>query len=264
MNELLDLQLDEVSLVDSPANKSATVALFKRDMNMAKAKKEEDVEKSVCITIEVKSPEEEMADMQMEQGQEDMAQSPVMQMDMYPSDMSPMVAKSEELTEVENLKAEVERLSKALEEAVQEEVAKAEEMIDFAGEMVAKSAIPEPVLKKLEEVQKAQEAQDLRKRAEEELPNFAGTADQRGKLLKSIGNDADLMSLLKSADAAFAGLFQEVGKTDVDAGLLSADQKLDALVKGRQAEKKEDFYKAYAAVIKTAEGKDLLLQTYKK
>lgn len=250
MNELLDLQLDEVSLVDSPANKSATVALFKRDMNMAKAK-EEDVEKGVCITIEVKSPEEEMADMQME-AQQDQAEDVA------------AVGKSEELTEVETLKAEVERLSKALEEAVQEDVAKADEMIDFAGEMVAKSSIPEPVLKKLEEVQKAQEAQDLRKRAEEELPNFAGTADQRGKLLKSIGNDADLMVLLKSADAAFAGLFQEVGKTDVDAGLLSADQKLDALVKNRQADKKEDFYKAYAAVIKTAEGKDLLLQTYKK
>lgn len=250
MNELLDLQLDEVSLVDSPANKSATVALFKRDMNMAKAKKE-DVEKGVCIEIEIKTPEEEMAEMQME-AQQDQAEDVA------------AVGKSEELTEVETLKAEVERLSKALEEAVQEDVAKAEEMIDFAGEMVAKSAIPEPVLKKLEEVQKAQEAQDLRKRAEEELPNFAGTADQRGKLLKSIGNDADLMSLLKSADAAFAGLFQEVGKTDVDAGLLSADQKLDELVKNRQADKKEDFYKAYAAVIKTAEGKDLLLQTYKK
>lgn len=250
MNELLELQLDEVSLVDSPANKSATVALFKRDMNMAKAKKE-DVEKGVCIEIEIKTPEEEMAEMQME-AQQDQAEDVA------------AVGKSEELTEVETLKAEVERLSKALEEAVQEEVAKAEEMIDFAGEMVAKSAIPEPVLKKLEEVQKAQEAQDLRKRAEEELPNFAGTADQRGKLLKSIGNDADLMSLLKSADAAFAGLFQEVGKTDVDAGLLSADQKLDELVKNRQADKKEDFYKAYAAVIKTAEGKDLLLQTYKK
>lgn len=250
MNELLDLQLDEVSLVDSPANKSATVALFKRDMNMAKAKKE-DVEKGVCIEIEIKSPEEEMAEMQME-AQQDQTED------------ATAVGKSDELVEIETLKAEVERLSKALEEAVQEEVAKADEMIDFAGEMVAKSSIPAPVLKKLEEVQKAQEAQDLRKRAEEELPNFAGTADQRGKLLKSIGNDADLMSLLKSADAAFAGLFQEVGKTDVDAGLLSADQKLDALVKNRQEEKKEDFYKAYAAVIKTAEGKDLLLQTYKK
>ena len=32
--KLLELTLEEVSLVDSPANKAATVALFKRDNNM--------------------------------------------------------------------------------------------------------------------------------------------------------------------------------------------------------------------------------------
>jgi len=251
LNELLDLELDEVSLVDSPANKSATVALFKRDTKMAKAKKEE-VDKGVCIEIEIKTPEEEAAAMQME-AQEDQAE-----------DTAEVDKADEDMAEVEMLKAEVERLTKALEEKAQEDVAKAEVMIDFAGEMVAKSSIPLPVLKKLEEVQKAQEAQELRKRAEEELPNFSGTPDQRGKLLKSIGEDAELLALLKSADAAFAGLFQEVGKTDSETGLMTADQKLQAMVKARQEDKKEDFYKAYAAVTKTAEGKALLLQTYKK
>lgn len=249
MNELLDLELDEVSLVDSPANKSATVALFKRDSTMRKKKTEEtmeDVDKSVSIEIEIKSPEEEMAEMNMENQQETNAP----------------VEKSELEIELDVLKAEVERLTKALE--AKEEVEKADEMIDFGGEMVAKSMIPAPVLKKLEEVQKAQEAADLRKRAEEVLPNFKGTADQRGKLLKAIGDDADLMGLLKSADAVFAGLYQEVGKTDADGDFQEPQDKLNALVKARQEEKKEDFYKAYAAVTKTAEGKALLLQTYKK
>jgi len=254
MNELLDLELDEVSLVDSPANKSATVALFKRDSTMRKKKTEDmqkapistdDVEKGICIEIEIKSPEEEMAEMQMEAQQE-----------------ATPVGKSEQEVEIETLKAEVERLTKALE--VKEEVEKAAEMIDFGGEMVAKSSIPAPVLKKLEEVQKAQEAAELRKRGEEVLPNFKGTPDQRGKLLKSIGDDAELLGLLKSADAAFAGLFQEVGKTDADGDFQNPQDKLNALVKARQEEKKEDFYKAYAAVTKTAEGKELLLQTYKK
>jgi len=250
MNELLDLQLDEVSLVDSPANKSATVALFKRDDTMTDETKQEELEKAKSHdpATEVETPEEDATDTMTEAEEA------------KPKKKKPVAKSGREI----ELEAEVERLTKALEEKAQEEVTKADEMIDFGGEMIAKSAIPAPVLKKLEEVQKAQEAQDLRKRAEEELPNFAGTADQRGKLLKSIGNDADLLSLLKSADAAFAGLFKEVGKTDADTGLLSADQKLDALVKNRQEEKKEDFYKAYAAVIKTAEGKDLLLQTYKK
>lgn len=256
MNELLDLELDEVSLVDSPANKSATVALFKRDSTMRKKKTEDmqdistEVEKGVCIEIEIKSPEEEMAEMKMEAEQEAADAAPVGKSD---TDLEGQIA---------FLTSEVERLTKALE--VKEEVEKADEMIDFGGEMVAKSAIPAPVLKKLEEVQKAQEAADLRKRAEEVLPNFKGTADQRGKLLKSIGEDADLLALLRAADAVFATMTTEVGKTDADGDFQNPADKLDALVKARQEEKKEDFYKAYAAVIKTAEGKDLLLQTYKK
>lgn len=256
MNELLDLELDEVSLVDSPANKSATVALFKRDSTMRKKKTEDmqdtstDVEKGVCIEIEIKSPEEEMAEMKMEAEQEMANATPVGKSD---TDLEGQIA---------FLTSEVERLTKALE--VKEEVEKADEMIDFGGEMVAKSTIPAPVLKKLEEVQKAQEAADLRKRAEEVLPNFKGTADQRGKLLKSIGEDADLLALLRAADAVFATMTTEIGKTDADGDFQNPADKLDALVKARQEEKKEDFYKAYAAVIKTAEGKDLLLQTYKK
>lgn len=247
MNELLDLELDEVSLVDSPANKSATIALFKRDTTMRKKKTQEvqDVDKGVCIEIEIKSPEEEMAEMNTETEQETVDKSD--------TDLEGQIA---------FLTSEVERLTKALE--VKEEVEKADEMIDFGGDMVAKSAIPTPVLKKLEEVQKAQEAADLRKRAEETLPNFKGTADLRGKLLKSIGDDAELLGLLKSADTAFATLYEEVGKTDADGDFQSPQDKLTALVKARQEEKKEDFYKAYAYVTKTAEGKDLLLQTYKK
>jgi len=242
MNELLDLQLDEVSLVDSPANVAATVALFKRDTSMTDETKE-DLDKGMpTVEVEVETPEDEAA----EAATEDKPKK------------KPMKKSAREV----ELEAEVERLTKAL--ADKEDVTKAEEMIDFGGEMIAKSAIPVAVLKKLEEVQKAQEVAELHKRAETDLPNFKGTVEQRGKLLKSIGGDEELLALLRAADAAFAGLFQEVGKTDVDAGLLTADQKLDQLVKSHQEEKKVDFYKAYAAVIKTAEGKSLLLQTYKK
>lgn len=250
MNELLDLELDEVSLVDFPANKSATVVLVKRDSTMRKKKEPvQDVEKGVSIEIEIKSPEEEMAEMNAEANQPE----------------GEDVAKAEEFDaegQIAFLTSEVERLTKALEE--KSEVEKAEEMIDFGGEKVAKSAIPAPVLKKLEEVQKAQEESELRKRADELLPNFAGTSVVKGKLLKQIGDDAELLALLKSADAAFAGLTVEIGKTDADSDFQDPQDKLNALVKARQEEKKEDFYKAYAAVTKTAEGKALLLQTYKK
>jgi hypothetical protein len=113
-------------------------------------------------------------------------------------------------------------------------------------------------------MQKAAEVEALRKRAEEVLPNFKGTADERGKLLKSIGNDDALLAILRAADAAFAGIYKEVGKTDAENDLKSPSEKLNDLVKAYQEEGKEkDFYKAYAAVIKTAQGKSLLLETYK-
>jgi hypothetical protein len=165
------------------------------------------------------------------------------------------------LEEIETLKGKV----ADLEVAVVEKAKPAEEMIEVEGEMIAKSAIPAPILKKLEDVQKALEVEALRKRADEVLPNFKGTADERGKLLKSIGQDEELLALLRSADAAFAGIYEEVGKTDAANDLKSPTEKLNDIVKAYQDEKKEkDFHKAYAAVIKTAQGRALVLETYKK
>ena len=270
MNELLDLELDEVSLVDSPANKSATVALFKRDTTM-----EEEIaeittdlvgtEKSVCIEIEIKSPEEDMVD-EMIDAQEEAMAAPAADTQVTPPSLISMQGVEADMlmSELDQLKATNAALMDQINQLTKADVEKADEMIDFGGEMVAKSAIPAPVLKKLEEVNKAYEAESLRKRANEVLPNFKGTADQRGKLLKSVGDDSEILEMLRAADALFASAFAEIGKTDAENDLKTADVKLDEMVKARQVEKGEDFYKSYAAVIKTAEGKSLLLQTYKK
>jgi len=83
--------------------------------------------------------------------------------------------------------------------------------------------------------------------------------------LKSVGDDAELLTLLRAADAAFAGIYKEVGKTDAENDLKTPTEKLNDMVKNYQEEKKEkDFHKAYAAVIKTAQGRALVLETYKK
>jgi hypothetical protein len=286
--ELVNLELEEVSLVDMGDDPLAKVALFKRSPEGEHMENEEDVEKGISIEIEVKSPEEEMMEMQMEneQPEEDMM-SKVENMndkedmmdeeDMMDADKGnyekPMrkswkteALELEEvnkmlLEEIETLKGKV----ADLEVAAVEKAKPAEEMIEVEGEMIAKSAIPAPILKKLEDVQKALEVEELRKRADEVLPNFKGTADERGKLLKSIGQDEELLALLRSADAAFAGIYQEVGKTDAANDLKTPTEKLNDMVKAYQEEKKEkDFHKAYAAVIKTAQGRTLVLETYKK
>lgn len=243
MNELLELELDEVSLVDAPANKSATVTLFKRETPMEEENKiEEDLIKG----------DETLEEGTSEDGEKKTRKS-------YKAEAEALAV------EVETLKGEVESLKEAL--AKKDEVEKSEEMIDFDGEMVAKSAIPAVVLKRLEEVEKAREAEELRKRARDVLPNFKGTEDQRGQLLKAaekLPEAEAILEALKAADALFAAAFSEVGKSDLTGEMKSAGEKLDDLAKAYSVEKGVSYHQGYAAVIKTAEGKALLKEVNKK
>ena len=148
-------------------------------------------------------------------------------------------------------------------------VAKAkDEMIEFDGQLIAKSAVPAPILKALEkqakdldDLRKAKEKDDLRKSAEEAFPNLAGTADQKASLMKALNglddNDKDaVMKSLKAADAAVSKLFKEVGNTSVDETSPSA--KLDKMAKEHAAKNAVSFETAYAEVTKAGEGFELL------
>lgn len=259
--ELVNLELEEVSLVDMGDDPLAKVAIFKR------SPKGEDMENE-----EIKLDETEKQKVEIEVGEDDMSEADDEIMDEEGGKKPTRKSWKAEaqafeevnkmlLEEIETLKAKVADLET---EATEKSKPK-EEMIEVEGEMIAKSAVPAPILKKLEEMQKAAEAEAFRKRADEVLPNFKGTADERGKLLKSVGNDEELLAILKAADAAFAGIYKEVGKTDAENDLKTPTEKLNDMVKAYQEENKEkDFHKAYAAVIKTAPGRALVLETYKK
>jgi len=262
--ELVNLELEEVSVVDKGDDPLAILALTKRSPEGEHMENDttEDLEKGMKEEKQMVggngSSSEEMMDDEEE----------MMDGDKKPTRKS-WKSEAQALEEVNKMLVEEVETYKAkiaeLEVAVVEKAKPVEEMLEFEGEMIAKSAVPAPILKKLEEMQKAAEVEALRKRADEVLPNFKGTADERGKLLKSIGGDEDLLAILRAADAAFAGIYQEVGKTDAENDLKSPNDKLNDMVKAYQEDKKEkDFYKAYAAVIKTAQGKSLLLETYKK
>jgi hypothetical protein len=265
--ELVNLELEEVSLVDMGDDPLAKVALYKRSpegVNMDNETKEDldatekGMKEDKKLEIEIGSEDDDEEEMMMEDGME--GKKPTRKSWKAEAQSLEEVNKML-LEEIETYKNQVAELEvKAIEKAKPQE-----EMLEFGGEMIAKSAIPAPILKKLEEMQMVVETEALRKRAEEVLPNFKGTADERGKLLKSVGTDEALLALLMAADAAFAGIFQEVGKTDAVNDLKTPTEKLNDLVKGHQVEKGEkDFHKAYAAVIKTAQGRALVLETYKK
>ena len=251
-NLLKNLHLEELSLVDRPANAQAMVSLFKRDNSDKETKmnEEQEMEAPVAEVIAEKADE----------------------------------APEAELIDIEALKADIARFSAENEklrkglidagfvitaEAIEK---KAEvEMMDIEGEMVVKSDIPAPVLKALEaadvakrehEIEKADI--ELTKRAGEALPHFA--TDVAKSLVAKFYEDEAIMEALKAADAAFEAAMQEFGKSDVDGEFATSADKLDALVKSYMDDnqlKKSEFAKAYAAVAKTDAGKALINKSYK-
>jgi hypothetical protein len=273
------LHLEELSLVDRPANAQAMVSLFKRDNSDEDiTKMNEEMEAKVKAYMEDKAcgKEEAMKALgyDMEKAEGDVAEEAEIAVE----------APEAELIDIEALKADIvrftaenEKLRKGLidagfvitAEAIEK---KAEvEMMDIEGEMVVKSDIPAPVLKALEaadvakrehEIEKADI--ELTKRAGETLPHFA--TDVAKSLVAKFYEDEAIMEALKAADAAFEAAMQEFGKSDVDGEFATSADKLDTLVKSymdKNQLKKSEFAKAYAAVAKTDAGKALINKSYK-
>jgi len=282
-NLLKNLHLEELSLVDRPANAQAMVSLFKRDNSEEEiTKMNEDMEAKVKAYMDDKGCgrgeamkalgyDMEKADEAVTEEVAEKAAPEVEAVEAPEVDVEALKADFDRLT------AENQHLRKGLIEngfvirADSIEKKAEEEMMDIDGEMVAKSDIPAPVLKALEaaavakrehEIEKAD--LELTKKAEEVLPHFETGAAK--SLLKSFSEDEAIMVMLKAADAAFEASMQEFGKSDVDGEFATSADKLDALVKSYMDEnqlKKSEFAKAYAAVAKTDEGKALITKSYK-
>ena len=278
-NLLKNLHLEELSLVDRPANAQAMVSLFKRDNSDEDiTKMNEEMEAKVKAYMEDKAcgKEEAMKALgyDMEKAEGDVAEEAEVAVE----------APEAELIDIEALKADIvrftaenEKLRKGLIDAGFVITAKAiekkaeVEVMNIGGEMVVKSDIPAPVLKALEaadvakrehEIEKADI--ELTKRAGETLPHFA--TDVAKSLVAKFYEDEAIMEALKAADAAFEAAMQEFGKSDVDGEFATSADKLDTLVKSymdKNQLKKSEFAKAYAAVAKTDAGKALINKSYK-
>lgn len=263
-NLLKELELDELSLVDRPANAQAMVSLFKRDNSNG------DIMENEVETTEKMSDEMlEKLKPYMDKG---MSEEEAMKA--YNFDMKKSEEATEEVNplaeEVERLKAENQHLRKGLidngyvirAESIEKKAP--EEFVEYDGESINKADIPAVILKALEAAEVAKADAELTAKAEEALPNFdVSTAKE---LVKSFEANEEIMGVLKAADTAFGASMEEVGKSDVDGEFATAADKLDALVKSHMdtnSMKKSDYAKAYAAVAKTDEGKALITKSYK-
>jgi hypothetical protein len=263
---LKQLELEELSLVDRPANAKAMVSLFKRDNSD---------EEEMTETLEKMGYDEDKLKSYMEEKGCGRAEA----MEALKMDEPEEMEKSEEVeidetdvaqAEIDTLKAENERLRKSLIEAGY--VIKAEsiekkaepEYLEYNGEQVNKADIPAVILKALEEAEVAKADAELTTKASEALPHF--DVNVAKSLVAKHANDEAVMNVLKAADSVFAGKMEEVGKSDADGEFASAADALDAMVKSYMDEnqmKKSEYAKAYAAVAKTEDGKALINKSYK-
>jgi hypothetical protein len=262
-NLLMELELDELSLVDRPANAQAMVSLFKRD-NSNGEKMENEVE-----TLEKMAPDMlEKLKPYMDKGMDEAEAMKAYNFDMKKSDevqgpVNPLSA------ELDRFKSENQLLRKALIEdgyVIKADVVEKkapEEFVEYDGVSINKADIPDVILKALEAAEVAKVDAELTAKAEEALPHFdAATAKE---LVKSFETNEEIMGVLKAADKAFGTSMEEVGKSDVDGNFTTASEKLDALVKSymdTNTMKKSDYAKAYAAVAKTDQGKALITKSY--
>jgi len=265
-NLLKNLHLEELSLVDRPANAQAMVSLFKRDNSFEGINKmNEEMETKVAAYMKDKGCGRADAmkalgyDMEKaEEVAEEVAEKSEAE------EVNPLEA------EIETLKAENETLRKGLidngyvitADAIEK---KAEvEMMDIEGEMVVKSDIPAPVLKALEAAALEKADVALTKSAEEALPNFDLAVAK--SLVEKFAEEEKIMEALKACDASIGASMEEFGKSDVDGEFASSSDKLDSLVKSYMDDnqlKKSEYAKAYAVVARTDEGKSLINKTYK-
>jgi hypothetical protein len=258
--ELLELQLEELSLVDRPANAEAMVTLFKRD----------DVQQERVDKMTDEQDTKVKAYMEKHSCGKDEAMKALG----YNVEKAEEANPAEELTaEIETLKAENERLRKGLldegyvikAEAIEKKAP--QEFVEYEGEQINKADIPAPILKALESAEIEKADMVLTKKAEETLPHFS--VEVAKGLLSAVSkmDEAEmLIEALIAADKAFSDKMEEFGKADVDGEFSSASDKVERLVKSHMEEyglTKKDYAKAYAAVAKTEEGKSLIAKAYK-
>ena len=261
-NLLKQLELEELSLVDRPANAQAMVSLFKRDNSEGDTMTEEVEKMSDDMKAKLKP--------YMDKGMSEDEAMKVYNMDMKKDVQGPLDEVNTVKAELDLAKSEIDRLSKSLEEAGY--IVKADaiekmvepEFVTYGDEQINKADIPAVILKALEEAEVAKADAILVKHAEAELPHF--DIEVAKALVANFGDEETIMQALKAADKVFEQSMTEVGKSDADGEFTTASDKLDALVKSymdTNKMKKSEHALAYAAVAKTDEGKALITKSYK-
>jgi hypothetical protein len=257
-HDLEDVDILELSLVDTPANQHASVVLFKR------VAPESQFGYTECV-----KPNSEGASKKGDRSVT--VEELTKKLDGLQAQVADLTKRAEDAEAAkESADNAVQMLTKSAEEAgldVTEGriVKRADpEFVEIDGEKIEKALVPAAVLRAIEKqatdiakMKAEAESVALAKRGETELPNLAGTGIAKGRLLAAVGDDAEMLKAIKAADAAMAKAYEETGHGDVT-DEASPSYKLDQLAKAHAAAQNVTFEVAYAEVTKSGVGADML------
>jgi len=252
-HDLEDVEIMELSLVDNPANQHAAVVLVKRVATESDSRYERAVKS-------------EMPDETTKGEGQVTVEELTQKLEALQTQVADLTTKAKEYEDA-NDRMMKSAVVAGLEIENGEIVKRADpEYVEIDGEKIEKALVPAPLLKALEKqaaeiVKMKAEAEEveLAKRGEVELPNLAGTALVKGRLLALVETDADLLKSLKAADAAMAEQMVEKGHARVE-DEASASYKLDQLAKAHATAQNVTYHAAYAEVTKSGIGAELMVQ----
>lgn len=253
--ELVNLNLEELSLVDKGANQFAKAPIFKAatpngeypKMTEDTNKMSEEMDKKIKDYMKAKGCDRKTAEQALMKAFDEA--------EVTKADLETLKEQNENLR-----KSLLEEGYKITKEGIEKKAP--EEFIEYGGERINKADVPAPILKALEEAEIEKADAALTKRAETELPHFS--VDVAKGLITAVEkmDEAEaIFEALAAADKAFADKMEEFGKSDATGEFDNANDKMDSLVKAHiEANnlKKADYAKAYAAVAKTDEGREVL------
>jgi len=235
-NLLNQLELEELSLVDRPANAEAMVSLFKRDSG------KEDIDK-MSYPKEVKDKMKPYMDKGMS---EDEAYKKVM------NDMKKCEEENEFLRKALTDNGFVIRADSVEKKAE-------EDFIEYNGEKITKSDDRYELVMKVKEAEAKELDTKIEKRVDSELPNW--DKEVAKKLLK-FDLDEKVLEALKAADAAFEAVMTEKGQADVDGDMKDPQKTFEKRQKELMEQKGLTKEAAFEELAKSKEGRELINKAF--
>lgn len=219
---IIELKLNELSLVDRPANPEAFAPIFKADSQKGDSKMSEETK---ILEAEKAELEKSLEDLKLENER--------LRKGLIDNGYTIKADTIEKKQEVEYIEVE--------------------------GQKLVKSDIPAVILETLEKAEAEKVEAEITKNASEKLPNWD---IEVAKSLFKFDLSEEVLEALVAADKLFEAAFQEAGQTTKNLDMGEPKTALEKALEDTRKEHKVSKAEAFAILSKTPDGADLINKAY--